>query len=62
LIDRSFEDPQQIQEDSMVDDSIHDDLPDNDPAVQYQVIEEGSNRGKRKLCDTHGYSYTVKVR
>lgn len=45
MIDRSFEDPQQIQEDSLVDESVHD-LPDDDPGVQYQVIEEGSNRGK----------------
>jgi hypothetical protein len=41
--------------------SIHD-LPDDDPGVQYQVIEEGSNRGKWKLCDTQGYSYNNELK
>jgi hypothetical protein len=31
---RRQQDPQQIQEDSLVDESIHD-LPDDDPGLQY---------------------------
>ncbi|XP_071133066.1 uncharacterized protein [Mytilus edulis] len=59
VIDRSFDIPEQVQEDSIADESIGD-IPEDDPTVHYQTIEEGSNRGKRKLCDSDGFNYTVK--
>lgn len=59
----SFEVPQQLMESSMEDDTprLYDDA--NVPAVPtYQVIEDGSQKGKEKLADSEGYTYTVKVR
>ena len=51
VVDQSFQIA--VLEDSIQDESIGD-IPEADNTVQYQVIEEGSNRGKRKLCDTDG--------
>ena len=59
----SFEVPEQF-----VESSIEDDTPRQcDPAivptvVTYQVIQDGSQKGKEKLADSQGYTYIVKVR
>ncbi|VDI64009.1 Hypothetical predicted protein [Mytilus galloprovincialis] len=44
----SFDIPKQLQEDSIADEYIGD-IPEDDPTVHYQTIEEGSNRGFRRL-------------
>lgn len=30
--------------------------------ITYQIDEHGTNQGKRKLSDSRGFTYTVKVR
>lgn len=60
IVDQSFQIPDAVQEDSIHEESIGD-VPEADSTVQYQVIEEGSSRGKRMLCDTDGFRYKVKV-
>ncbi len=35
--------------------------PVEDVAVTFRVVKGGSSRGKDKLVDSTGYSYTVKV-
>lgn len=59
----SFEVPQQLMESSIEDETPRLDDDANVPSVPtYQVIEDGSQKGKEKLADSEGYTYTVKVR
>ena len=46
---------------SIVDDSIHDVEPAAD-VLTFTIVESGTQKGKRKLVDSHGYTYNVKVR
>ena len=58
----SFAIPEAIQEDSIRDNTLHD-IPDyeEEEETQYEVVEAGTKRGKRKLVDKRGYEYTIKV-
>lgn len=50
----------------MQDESLHDaTIPVDDAEdimVEYYMVDSGTERGKRKLVDSTGFSYTVKVR
>ena len=59
----SFEVPEQLEESSIADDAQRQYDSVSLPAViTYQVIEDGSQKGKEKLADRLGYNYTVKMR
>ena len=59
----SFQVPPQMSESS-----IEDDTPVDDTVIAmltvttYKIIKEGSQKGKEKLADSEGYTYTVKER
>ena len=59
----SFEVPPQLSESSIEDDSPaqNDDIA-MPMVTTYEVIKEGSQKGKEKLADSEGYTYTVKER
>lgn len=44
---------------SVSDSEVADDLPDHEDTT-YTVVNNGSSRGRAKLVDSNGYSYTVK--
>jgi hypothetical protein len=58
----SFEVPQQVFESS-----IEDDIPghyetENVPAITtYEIIKDGSQKGKEKLADSEGFTYIIKT-
>ena len=55
----SFEVPEQLEESSIADDAPRQYDSASLPAViTYQVIEDGSQKGKEKLADSLGYTYT----
>ena len=59
----SFEIPDPMEEDSMEEDLPGVIVPDFQPqAVEYQVVESSTQRGRKKLVDSLGHSYTVKRR
>ena len=59
----SFEVPPQLSESSIEDDTPVDDTVIALPTVtNYEVIKGGSQKGKEKLADREGYTYTVKER
>lgn len=59
----SFEIPQQLTESSIEDDTPRQYDDENMPTVTtYEMIEDGSQKGKEKLADSEGYTYTVKKR
>ena len=59
----SFEVPPQLSESSIEDDTPVDDTVIAMPTVtNYEVIKEGSQKGKEKLADSEGYIYPVKER
>ena len=49
-----------MQDESLLETTIATDDPTQD-TVQYYIVDSGSERGKRKLLDSTGFSYTVKV-
>ena len=49
-----------MQDESLLETTITTDDPTQD-TVQYYIVDSGSERGKRKLADSTGFSYTVKV-
>jgi hypothetical protein len=59
----SFEVPPQLSESSIEDNSPaqNDDIA-MPMVTTYEVIKEGSQKGKEKLADSEGYTYTVKER
>jgi hypothetical protein len=59
----SFEVPEQLVESSIDDDTPSQcDRADVPTVITYQVIQDGSQKGKEKLADSQGYTYIVKVR
>ena len=53
----------------MEEDSVNDNVPGSliadeqtDQPVQYEIVESSTQRGRRKLVDSSGYSYAVKRR
>ena len=46
-----------IQEDTIEDVPVQQEVPQPD----YQIIESGTKRGKKKLIDKRGYQYTLRV-
>jgi hypothetical protein len=59
----SFEVPEQLVESSIDDDTPRQcDRADVPTVITYQVIQDGSQKGKEKLADSQGYTYIVKVR
>ena len=62
LSDVSFEAPRQIMESSIEDDVPRPYGDENGPAItRYEIIQDGSQKGKEKLADSEGYTYTVKT-
>ncbi|CAB4009919.1 Hypothetical predicted protein, partial [Paramuricea clavata] len=51
----SFDVPPQLSESSIEDETVrqYDDMP---MVTMYEVIEEGSQKGKKKLADSKGYT------
>jgi hypothetical protein len=63
VIDRSFEIPEPVVERSIQDDSLLNvSIPADNTAVEYTIVESGTERRKRKLVDSTGFSYSVKVK
>ncbi|KAI8516267.1 hypothetical protein Bbelb_048480 [Branchiostoma belcheri] len=59
--DGSFEVPDRNLEDTIGDVSVEDNLPvDEGSETTFKLIDEGTKRGRSKLADSDGYSYTVK--
>ena len=46
---------------SIQDDTLPDQLTDDIDQPTYSVVDGASQRGKRKLVDVDGYTYTVKI-
>ncbi|XP_065928228.1 uncharacterized protein [Magallana gigas] len=59
-INEDFIIPEQLQENSLIEDAIGPVVPDNTP-VTYSVEEETSQRGKKKLLTSDGFSFTVRL-
>ena len=58
-----FDVPDQLVESSFEDDTPRQfDSVNIQTVIDYQVIEDGSQKGKEKLADSHGYTYTIKAR
>ncbi|CAG2211533.1 unnamed protein product [Mytilus edulis] len=58
VVDRSFDIPKQVQEDSIADEYIGD-IPEDDPTVHCKPLKRAAE-SKRKLCDSGDFNYTVK--
>lgn len=58
----SFMVPSQNEESSIEGDSPETDEHCENPAVTFHLIEDGSQKGKEKLADSNGYTFTVKTR
>ena len=59
----SFDVPDQLVESSFEDDTPRQfDSVNIQTVIDYQVIEDGLQKGKEKLADSHGYMYTIKAR
>jgi len=53
----------EVQYDDVVENSLpFDDDNDSDTETTYTLVNGGSSRGRDKLVDNHGYSYTIKKR
>ncbi|XP_050390644.1 uncharacterized protein LOC126809860 isoform X2 [Patella vulgata] len=52
--------PENIQENSLTDESIGDDLSTTEAIVTYKVVDNGTERGKRKLVSSDGHTFTMK--
>ena len=62
-VEMSFEVPDVIQEDTIRDNQTLSDLPDDTQhPMKFTLIDFGTKRGKNKLADSLGYTYTVKRR
>ncbi|CAG2244496.1 unnamed protein product [Mytilus edulis] len=61
ITQRTFAEPDIITETSIQDDPLPDQLTDAIDQPTYSVVDGASQRGKRKLVDVDGYTYTVKV-
>ena len=55
--------------DPLEEDSVNDNVPGSviadeqtDQPVQYDIVESSTQRGRKKLADSSGYSYTVRDR
>ena len=59
----TFAIPAPDKEDFTWDDVIYD-VPQEDQGVvsEYEVVDNGTSRGKKKLVDKRGYQYSIKVR
>jgi hypothetical protein len=61
VVNRSFEVPNPVVENSISEEPI-DEVPiDHNPVKEFQIVDNGSIHGKRKLVDLSGFSYTVRV-
>ncbi|XP_055997986.1 uncharacterized protein LOC125647370 [Ostrea edulis] len=60
LADNSHVVPDAIQENSIRDKTIDDITHADDVEPEYEVVESGTKRGKRKLVDKRGFEYTIK--
>jgi len=50
-----------VLEESLVDDDdVEDDLPEQRHQMTFTEIEGGTKRGRRKMVDSDGYTYSVK--
>ena len=52
VVDRSFDVPESVLEDSVNDNSVLVVEPDHHQTQEYHIVKQGSNRGKMKLVDT----------
>ena len=55
-VNRSFEVPNPVVENSISEEPI-----DHNPVKEFQIVDNGSIHGKRKLVDLSGFIYTVRV-
>lgn len=62
VIDAPFNVPVPVTENSIEEDPVGAVQPDHNPVKQYQIIDSGTSKGKPKLLDLDGFSYTVRVR
>ncbi|VDI30203.1 Hypothetical predicted protein [Mytilus galloprovincialis] len=62
ITQRTFAEPDIITETSIQDDPLPDQLTDAIDQPTYSVVDGASQRGKRKLVDVDGYTYTVKAK
>ena len=57
----SYKIPVAIEESSIMEPAIEAEMIDEErPAVTFEIVENFSKRGQKKLFYSHGYSYTVK--
>ena len=61
VVNRSFEVPNPVVENSIREEPIDEVQIDHNPVKEFQMVENGSIHGKRKLVDLDGFSYTVRV-
>ena len=61
VVNRSFEVPIPVVENSISEEPIYDVPIHHNPVKEYQIVDNGPIRGKRKLVDLSGFSYTVGV-
>jgi hypothetical protein len=61
-VDTSFQIPEQNQEDTVVDEAELTILPEDTQEPKWELFTSGTKRGKNKLSDGLGHSYTVKLR
>ena len=57
----SFAVPPQILESSIEDDTLREYEGESTTTITYELIVDGSPKGKEKLADSEGYTYTVKT-
>ncbi|XP_033099378.1 uncharacterized protein LOC117103025 [Anneissia japonica] len=62
-VDASFENGNEIQEDSLDDADVGEDNEDVvDRVVEYKIVEGSTQRQRSKLVDSNGYSYVLKLK
>jgi hypothetical protein len=61
ITSRSFDEPEVLQENSIQEDTSLPNISTASFTVTYSIIPEGTEKGKEKLVDTLGHTYTKKV-
>ena len=61
ITSRSFDEPGVLQENSIQEDTSLPNISTASFTVTYSIIPEGTEKGKEKLVDTLGHTYTKKV-
>jgi hypothetical protein len=61
ITSRSFDEPEVLQENSIQEDTSLPNISTASFTVTYSIIPEGTEKGKEKLVDSLGHTYTKKV-